>query len=52
MINGYIHVMSCNLTCTDYYKLGPEILGWCKTLMIIMPRGMDTGYGMESRLHR
>ena len=31
MINGYIHVMSCNRMCTDYYKLGPEILGWCKT---------------------
>ena len=23
--------MSCNRMCTDYYKLGPEFLGWCKT---------------------
>ena len=31
MINRYIHVTSCNRTSTDYYKLGPAILGWCET---------------------
>ena len=29
--NGYIRVVTCSLTYTDYYKLRPEVLGWCKT---------------------